>query len=152
MQNRPYFLLLYGCSISGNQQFDWMKVFDAARQINDAVPQEQQIHLLGNFDNMRRYIGVPLATSNKRLASDLKLPLMPTYFTLSLDGITAWLDRLIEPDRLHLAEAQWSRIRSAGRSMLSPDRPSDVPLGHTLLVHDIDERRRYGGDIHRLST
>jgi hypothetical protein len=150
MENRPYFLLIYGCSLSGKQQLDWSKIVDAARQINDAAPHENQVRLLGNFDSARGYLGLPLATSNKRLANDLDLPIIPSYFALSLDELVIWLNQLIESDRLRLAEAQWSRIRVASRSILSPERPSDVPTGRTFFVHDIDERPRFGGDILRL--
>ena len=63
MENRPYFLLLYGCSIIGKQQSDWSKVMDAARRLNDDAPQADRIQLLSNFDSARGYIGLPLATS-----------------------------------------------------------------------------------------
>jgi hypothetical protein len=150
MENRPYFVLLYGCSISGKQQSDWSKIIEAARRLNDAAPHADQIHLISNFDSVRGYIGLPLATSHKRLANDLGLPIMPSYFAVSLDEVVAWLKQCIGSDRLRLAETQWSRIRTAGRSILSPERPSDVPLGHTMFVRDIDERRLYGGDVLRL--
>jgi hypothetical protein len=143
MENRPYFLLIYGCSLSGKPQL-WSKIVDVARQINDAAPHERQVHLLGNFDSVRGYLGFPLATSDKRLADYLGLPIIPGYFVVSLDEVITWLNQLVEPDRLHLAEAQWSRIRTACRGILSPGRPSDVPLGRTLFVQDIDESRRYG--------
>ena len=151
MEHRPYFLLIYGCSLSGKQQLEWSKIVDAARQINDAAPHKNQLHLFGNFDSMQ-YLGFPLATSDKRLAYQLDLPIIPSYFALSLDEVITWLNQLVEPDRLRLAETQWSQIRAACRSILSPERPSDVPIGRTLFIRDIDERRRFGGDVRRLPT
>jgi hypothetical protein len=127
-------------------------MLDAARQSNDAAPHKYQLHLLGNFDSVRGYLGFPLATSDKRLAKDLELPTLPSFFALSLGEVMTWLNQHIEPDRLRLAETQWSQIRSARRSILSPEQPSDVPLGRTLFVHDVDERQRYGGDVRRLPT
>jgi len=76
IEHRPYFLLIYGCSLSGKQQLEWSKIVDAARQINDAAPHKNQLHLFGNFDSMQ-YLGFPLATSDKRLAYQLDLPIMP---------------------------------------------------------------------------
>jgi hypothetical protein len=150
MEHRSYFLMIYGCSLSGKQRLDWSKIVDAARQINDVTPHKNQVHLLGNFDSMRGYLGFPLATSSKRLAHDLDVPIMPSYFALSLDEFISWLNQLVEPDRLRLAETQWSQIRAACRSILSPERPSDVPLGRTLFIRDVDEGQRYGGDVLRL--
>jgi hypothetical protein len=152
MQNRPYFLLIYGCSISGKQQSNWNKIIDAARRLNDEAPHADRIHLISNFDSVRGYIGLPLATSNKRLANELSLPLMPSYFTISLDEVLTWLNQRIGSDRLRLTETQWSRIRAAGRSILSPGQPSEVPLARTMFVHDIDERQRYGGELRLLPT
>jgi hypothetical protein len=151
MEHRSYFLMIYGCSLSGKQPVDWSKIVDAARQINDGAPHKSQVHLLGNFDSVRGYLGFPLATSSKQLAHDLNLPIIPSYFALSLDEVISWLNQLVEPDRLRLAEAQWSQIRTACRSILSPERPSDVPIGRTLFIRDVDERRRYGGGVRRLS-
>jgi hypothetical protein len=152
MQNRPYFLLLYGCSISGKQQSDWSKIIDAARRLNDDASHTDRIHLISNFDSARGYIGLPLATSNKRLANDLGLPILPSYFTLALDEVLTWLNQRIGSDRLRLAEIQWSRIRAAGRSILAPERPSDVPLARTIFVHDVEDGRRSAGDLRLLPT
>jgi hypothetical protein len=142
MRDQPFLLLLYGCQVADISGREPQRVMRIVERLNMTLDDEDKLRLLGNLDSTRGYLGLPLATSHPELARTLHLPLMSAYFTVALDTVATWLQDLVPSDRVQRAETQWTRLRRASSTSMSPELASDIPAGRLLFIQDQDTAHR----------
>ena len=142
MRDQPFLLLLYGCQVADISGREPQRIMPIVERLNMSLDDQHKLRLLGNLGPTRGYLGLPLATSHPELARGLQLPLMSAYFTVALDAVATWLLDFVPSDRLQRAETQWTRLRRASSTSMSPELASDIPAGRLLFIQDQDTTHR----------
>ena len=143
MRDQPFLLLLYGCHVADISGREPQRIMRIVERLNMTLDDQHKLRLLGNFDPTRGYLGLPLATSHSELAHGLQLPRLSAYFTVALDAVATWLLDLVPSDRVQRAETQWTQLRRASSTSMSPELVSDIPAGRLLFVQDQDTAHRH---------
>jgi hypothetical protein len=143
MAPKPFLIVLYGCTLAGQHAPDPKLILPTADRLNQELDNSHKPRLMGNFDAMRGYIGLALATSDETLAHGLDIPLMPALFTIGIDAIESWVASFVTPNRMQVAETQWMQLQRASRSTLVVEVPSAIPNGQLFLVQDQNQARSH---------